>query len=40
MGIDFTRRADEIQGIFKVPSDIFVPFSVFFNAITTTMTEQ
>jgi len=29
MGIDFTRRVDEIQGIFKVRSDIFVPFSFF-----------
>jgi len=29
MGIDFRRRVHEIQGIFEVPSDIFVPFSFF-----------
>jgi len=30
MSTDFTRKVDEIQGIFKVPSDIFVPLSSFF----------
>jgi len=29
MGTDFTIRVDEIQGIFNVPVDIFVPFSCF-----------
>lgn len=43
MGTDFTIRVDEIQGIFNVPVDIFVPFSCFVlkkKARTTTVTEQ